>query len=192
MSLSRSHTPVITTDWAALHQVSVSLVIILSLSKYFLWHQPNLFLFFVRWWNQRLQAMQLRVKIFLSYHVCFWFIFSVCFFFQFLFDCLFDSSCSGFWAFKLLVRDSFKILIRRFRKRKWIRTNEAWDVFWARIIPSVFNLLNVPEVLSVKVLEFYAVIFVKKLVIFPRIFKSKEHILLFFILFYNFFNFWNG
>ena len=43
-----------------------------------------------------------------------------------------------------------------------------------------------PEVLSVKVLEFYAVIFVKKLVIFPRIFKSKEHILLFFILFYNF------
>ena len=39
------------------------------------------------------------VWIFLSYHECFWFIFSVCFFFQFLFDCLFDSSCSGFWAF---------------------------------------------------------------------------------------------
>ena len=47
-SLSRSHTPVITTDWAALHQVSVSLAIILSLSKYFLGHQPYLFLFFVR------------------------------------------------------------------------------------------------------------------------------------------------
>ena len=46
MLFSRSHTPVITTDWGTLHQVRQVSVIILSLSIHFSRHQPYLFLFF--------------------------------------------------------------------------------------------------------------------------------------------------